>query len=94
MQACCWKYGHQIVDVFFAYKLKQILWLGFGCKCFGVQQSVFYVFSCIDIAAVESFVQETAVGYDVCGKDYASLLCDADGLAQCLALFFFAVQMV
>ena len=88
MQACCREYGHQIVDVFFTYKFKQIFGLGFGGECFGVQQAVFYVFGCIDIASVESFVQKTAVGYDICCKDDAALFCDADGLAQRLALVF------
>ena len=81
MQACCREYGHQIVDVFFTHKFKQIFGLGFGGECFGVQQAVFYVFGCIDIAAVESFVQKTAVGYDV-GCEYLTALF---GNADCFA---------
>ena len=57
----------------------------------GSSRPFFYVFGCIDIASVESFVQKTAVGYDICCKDDAALFCDADGLAQRLALVFFCV---
>ena len=94
VQARGWKSSHQLVHIFLAHKLEQILRLRACRERFGVQQAVFHIFRHIDVAAAEPFIQKAAVRYDVCGEDDAARLCDADGLAQGLPLIILFIKVV
>lgn len=76
------KCRHQVINVFLSDKFKYILWIGIGGKCPGIKQAFFYIFGDTDIAPMKSFVHETAIGYDIGGKNYASLFCYTNRLAQ------------
>ena len=88
------KYGHKVVNIFFADKIEQILRTGFRGKCYGIQKTFSDIFGYIDVSAVKSFVQKATVGYYLSGKDYTARLCYADGFTNSLLFVFFRIEMI